>query len=58
VVRYFFVGQVRNIKESFPVQGNTIISEAIRDRKEANFSFENDQLVLRVKSGKVVRLNR
>jgi hypothetical protein len=54
----FLVGQVRDLKESFSVDGNTISSEAIRDGKEANFSFENDQLVLRFKSGKVVRFNR
>jgi hypothetical protein len=54
----FLVGQVRDLKESFSVHGNTISSEAIRDGKEANFSFENDQLVLRFKSGKVVRFNR
>lgn len=53
-----FVGQVRDLKEPFSVHGNTISSEAIRDGKEANFSFENDQLVLCFKSGKVVRFNR
>lgn len=53
-----FVGQVRDIKEPFSVHGNTISSEAIRDGKEANFSFQSGQLVLRFKSGKVVRFNR
>lgn len=53
-----FVGQVRDIKAPFSVHGNTISSEAIRDGKEANFSFESSQLVLRFKSGKIVRFNR
>jgi len=53
-----FVGQVRDLKGSFSVHGDTISSEAIRDGKKAKFSFENDQLVLRFKSGKVVRYDR
>lgn len=53
-----FVGQVRDLKGSFSVHGDTISSEAIRDGKKAKFSFENDQLVLRFKSGKVVRFDR
>lgn len=53
-----FVGQVRDIKGSFSVHGDTISSEAIRDGKEATFSFEDGQLVLRFKSGKVVRFAR
>ena len=53
-----FVGQVRDLKGSFSVQGDTISSKAIRDGKKAKFSFENDQLVLRFKSGKVVRFDR
>ncbi len=53
-----FVGQVRDLKGSFSVHGDTISSEAIRDGKEAKFSFENNQLVLRFKSGKVVRFDR
>ena len=53
-----FVGQVRDLKGSFSVHGDTISSEAIRDGKNAKFSFENDQLVLRFKSGKVVRFDR
>jgi hypothetical protein len=51
------VGQVRDLKGSFSVHGDTISSEAIRDGKEATFSFESDQLVLRFKSGKVVRFD-
>lgn len=54
----FFIGQVRNLKGSFSVQGDTISSEAIRDGKKATFSFEHDQLVLRFKNGKVVRFDR
>ncbi len=53
-----FVGQVRDLKGSFVVYGNTISSEAIRDGKEAIFSFEYKQLVLRFKSGKVMRFDR
>lgn len=53
-----FVGQVRDLQGSFSVHGDTISSEAIRDGKKANFSFESDQLVLRFKSGKVVRFDR
>jgi hypothetical protein len=53
-----FVGQVRDLKGSFAVHGDTISSEAIRDDKEATFFFENDQLVLRSKSGKAVRFDR
>ena len=53
-----FVGQVRDLKGSFSVHGDTISSEAIRDGKQAKFAFENDQLVLRFKSGKVVRFDR
>ncbi len=53
-----FVGQVRDLKGSFSVYGNTISSEAIRDGKEAKFSFESEQLILRFKSGKIVRFNR
>lgn len=53
-----FVGQVRDLKAAFSVHGDTISSEAIRDGKKAKFSFENDQLVLCFKSGKVVRFNR
>lgn len=53
-----FAGQVRDLKGAFSVQNNTISSEAIRDGKEATFSFESDQLVLSFKSGKVVHFNR
>ncbi len=53
-----FVGQVRDLKGPFSVHGDTISSEAIREGKEAKFSFENEQLVLRFKSGKVVRFDR
>ncbi len=53
-----FVGQVRDLEGPFSVHGNTISSAAIRDGKKATFSFENDQLVLRFKSGKVVRFDR
>ena len=53
-----FVGQVRDLKGSFSVHGDTISSEAIQDGNKAKFSFESDQLVLRFKSGKVVRFDR
>jgi hypothetical protein len=53
-----YVGQVRDLEGSFSVYGDTISSEAIRDGKKATFSFESDQLVLRFKSGKVVRFDR
>lgn len=53
-----FVGQVRDLEGPFSVHGDTISSEAIRDGKKAKFSFESDQLVLRFKSGKVVRFDR
>lgn len=53
-----FAGQVRDLNGSFSVHGDTISSEAIREGKKATFSFENDQLVLRFKSGKVVRFDR
>lgn len=53
-----FVGQVRNLKGAFSVDGNTVSSVAIRDGKKAKFSFEHDQLVLRFKSGKVVRFDK
>ena len=53
-----FVGQVRDLEGSFSVYGDTISSEAIRDGKKATFSFESDQLVLRFKSGKIVRFDR
>lgn len=53
-----FVGQVRELEGPFSVYGDTISSEAIRDGKKAKFSFERYQLVLRFKSGKVVRFDR
>ncbi len=53
-----FVGQVRDLKGSFSVHHDTISSEALRDGKKAKFSFENDQLVLRFISGKVMRFDR
>jgi hypothetical protein len=53
-----FVGQVRDLEGPFSIYGDTIRSAAIRDGKKATFSFENDQLVLRFKSGKVVRFDR
>jgi hypothetical protein len=53
-----FVGQVRDLEGPFSVYGDTIRSAAIRDGKEATFSFESDQLVLRFKSGKVVHFDR
>lgn len=53
-----FVGKVRDIEGPFSIDGNTIRSEAIRDGKEAKFSFESKQLVLRFKSGKVVHFKR
>ncbi len=53
-----FVGQVRDLEGPFTVQGDTISSVAIHDGRKAKFSFEIDQLVLRFKSGKVVRFNR
>ncbi len=53
-----FVRQVRDLKGTFFVNGDTISSEAIRDGKKAKFSFENEQLVLRFKSGIVVRFDR
>jgi hypothetical protein len=53
-----FVGHVRDLKGSFSVHGDTISSEALRDGKKANFSFENDQLVLLFISGKVMRFDR
>ena len=53
-----FVGQVRELKGPFTVHGDTISSEAIRDGEKATFSFEGKQLVLRFKSGKVVRFDR
>jgi hypothetical protein len=53
-----FVGQVRDLKGSFSVHGDTISSAAIQDGSKAKFSFESDQLVLRFKSGKVVRFDR
>lgn len=53
-----FVGQVRDLKGSFSVHGDTISSVAIRDEKRAIFSFERNQLVFRFKSGKIVRFDR
>lgn len=53
-----FAGKVKDLKEPYEVHGDTISSEAIRDGKKAKFSFENDQLWLRFKSGKVVRFDR
>jgi len=53
-----FAGQVRDLKGAFSVHGDTISSEALRDGKKAKFSFENDQLVLRFISGKVIRFDR
>lgn len=40
-----FVGQVRNLERPFTIDGNTIQSQAIRNGKEAKFSFERKQLV-------------
>ena len=54
----WLVGQVRDLKGPFTVHGDTLKSEAIRDGKKAKFSFEDKQLVLRFKSGKVVRFDR
>lgn len=53
-----FVGQVRDLKGVYSVNDDTISSEAIRDGKKAKYSFESEQLVLRFKSGKVVRFDR
>lgn len=53
-----FVGKVRDLKGAFSVDGDTIRSEAIRDGKKANFSFEDKQLLLRFTSGKVLRFDR
>ncbi len=51
-------GKVRDMEGPFTVRGDTISSEAIRDGKQATYSFEGRQLVLRFKSGKVVRFDR
>jgi hypothetical protein len=53
-----FAGQVRNLQGPFSVDGDKIKSKAIRDGEKATFSFEGKQLVLRFKSGKVVRFDR
>jgi hypothetical protein len=53
-----FVGKVRDLEGPFSVADETISSEAIRDGKRADFSFEGDQLVLRFKSGKIIRFDR
>lgn len=53
-----FVGQVRDLKGSFSVHGDTIRSEALRDGKKAKFSFKKKQLVLRFISGRVMRFDR
>jgi hypothetical protein len=53
-----FAGKVRDLEGAFTVNGDTISSEALRDGKKAKFSFENEQLVLRFISGKVIRFDR
>ncbi len=52
------IGQVRDLEGPFTVRGDTISSTAIRDGKSARFSFQNAQLVLRLKSGKTVYFTR
>lgn len=47
---------IRNARNA--VGGVFFSSQAIRDGKKAKFSFEGGQLVLRFKSGKVVRFDR
>jgi len=46
------------MKNRLIAQGDTISSEAIRGWKKAKFSFENEQLVLRFKNGKIVHFDR
>ena len=53
-----FVGQVRDLKGPYEVQGDTISSKAIRDGAKAKFSFEGEQLVLQFDGGKIVRFRR
>ena len=52
------VGQVRDLKGPYEVQGDTISSKAIRGGTAAKYWFEGEQLVLQFEDGKTVRFQR
>lgn len=53
-----FVGQVRDKKGSYEVQGNIVSSEAIRGGTSVEFWFEDEDLIIKYKDGKTVRFHK
>lgn len=53
-----FVGQVRDKTAQYEVNGNVISSEAIRGGTSVEYSFEQDDLIIKYKEGKTVRFKR
>lgn len=53
-----FVGQVRNKKGPYDIQGNTISSPAIRGGTTVNYRFDGKDLIIEYKDGKTVRFKR
>jgi hypothetical protein len=53
-----FVGQVKNKKGPFEVNGDIISSEAIRGGTSVRFWFDGAQLVIQYKQGKTIRFDR
>ena len=53
-----FVGQVRDKTAGYEVRGNVISSEAIRGGTSVEYSFDEDDLIIRYKEGKTVRFKR
>jgi hypothetical protein len=53
-----FVGQVRNKKGPYDIQGNTISSSAIRGGTSVDYRFEGKDLIIAYKDGKTVRFQR
>ena len=52
-----FVGQVRDKTAPYEVHGSVISSEAIRGGTSVEYSFESDDLIIKYKEGKTVRLS-
>ena len=53
-----FVGQVRDKTAQYEVRGNVISSGAIRGGTSVEYSFEQDDLIIKYKEGKTVRFKR
>lgn len=53
-----FAGQVRDKKGAYEVHGNVVSSEAIRGGTSVEFWFEDDDLIIKYKDGKIIRFHR